>query len=863
MKKKMRRLLLLTSIIGLMSLTGCSKAVTLTNPEQAMSEVVERNINVLDEFRLQGLISDAQYNNYNASLRARASTYAELISSAKEATSEDDENFKATLAMLKNSLVNRLGESDGGGGYYGNVYDSTYCEDCNRTYTYFKSQENEISKDEFSNLIIGSTKEKTSMNGRGDEAEPLVFIDENNIDSLLKEINRQVYVLDESKIKTDDDLRNCLEALYNVRKAEMNGNGGDDENYKKLKQVVIKYFKPTDHTVYNFTKEDLIKVSEDNSDNLGSTSGGNSINKDVIINGLLTLTKHNHTEDSDGSIKCETSEVTESVGVYSLRVQEFNNDLYQRIKEQEATSSKYIALQPSSGDDVGVALLMEYPVAVIDSLESDGADKADWHFNFVESDMSINIYSGEMLVRKEDGSAEIINNDEKATDRLYRVFPANAGLDTDEGRNSSFAVLGETDIKVSEITMKDSLEESPAEATVESEETITTVQFALKDYLELTYMPNVVADENFVATGRRITITDFSGSGDEPCGHYTDKLGDAIVLNSSEIKVKPSDIVGYESGDNAYYEEVAKVLSFTGMKNKEEVNEELSKDKDKRAEKLKDVLVSEAVVSNHAQDVMTTDKKLLNYDVYYEKITPILCFTSDADEEKEMPSLDRVDVDNAEIAPASYYGLCVDTNAFATGLYQHWIDVRGDGENIGSLNWWNEWLYDHNYNYHVEIERLKDSMSKVYAVSLSELDGTIVLDLETITIINRDIVEKHIINLNKLLVTVRVLLGALFTVYGMVLLACWIIDVNLVNGPGLLTIASLGRFVAMRDASEIPRISEGKVYVDFKYLMMVMLLLMMLGIVLIVVDFSSIRSVVNGLLDGIVELFRNLMLNRR
>lgn len=873
--KNMKKWLLLMCITAMMSLTGCAKAVTLTNPEQAMNEVVERNVKVLDEFRLQGLISDAQYNNYTVSLRARAEAYTDLIQSAKNATSAEDEDFKATLSMLKNSLVHRLGEEDGNGGYYGRVVAGANCPDGD-DFTYFESRDTEVDVNEFSNLIKGSKSARTSMDGRGDEAEPLIFIDENNLDSLLKEINRQVYVLDESKIQTEDDLKNCLEAIYNVKKAESSGSSGDDETYQKLKQIAIRYFKPTDYTVYNFTKEDLVKVSEDNSENLGSTSGGNSINKDLIINGLVSFTKHNHTTSEKGKEECETSEIAKSVGVYSLRVQEFNADLYEMVKEQAATKEKYISLQPASGEDIGVALLMEYPVAVIESLEASSADNAEWHFNLEESNMRINLYSGEMLIRNEDGTSQVINDEEEESERLYRVFPAHVGLDTEDGKNISFAVYSKTDIPVSEITMKIEDDEEVAagesdaiiEDGLDSDETvITTVMFALKDYLELTYMPEVVADENFVATGRRIIITDFSGKGDEQCGYYADKYGDEIILNEDgngngyKIGVKPSEIIDFESGNSSYYEEVAKVLAFSGNKNKEIVEEELEKTEAERVENLKTVLIEADVIKDTAEEsAWTTDDALLNYNVYFSKIYPVLSFTSSAEDNR--PGLDTIDVGNTDISPASYYGLCVDTHAFQTGLYTQWIDVyNSDGEN-GCLSWWNEWLYAHGYHYQVDIGKLRGQMKGLYSVSLAEMDDTIVFDTDVLKFIVQDQTEEASEEMVKVIRTIETLIGALLLIYGMIMLSCWLIDVNLVNGPGLLTLVSFGRFVAIRDTSEIPRMPDGKVYVDAKYLLVVMLILMILGIVLIVFDIKVIRDAVYNLFDNFVELFKNLMLNR-
>lgn len=237
---KKRVYLLLAVFVLLLSLTGCAgKTVVLTNPEQAMSEVCERNIAVLNIFRNQGLISEAQYSNYVVALRTRASTYIDLIKKAQQAETENDVNFKATLEMLQGSLVHRFGESKPEGGFYGNIRQGGNCPD-NEDLYYLSASQIEIRDDEESSDI-----------------------DENNLDSLIKEINRQVYVLDENKLRTDEDWKKLVEALNSIKQAELTSEVSNDENYRHLRNVAISYFKPTNKTVYHFKKEDIIKISEE------------------------------------------------------------------------------------------------------------------------------------------------------------------------------------------------------------------------------------------------------------------------------------------------------------------------------------------------------------------------------------------------------------------------------------------------------------------------------------------------------------------------------------------------------------------------------------------------------------------------
>lgn len=887
---KKRVYLLLAVFVLLLSLTGCAgKTVVLTNPEQAMSEVCERNIAVLNTFRNQGLISEAQYSNYVVALRTRASTYIDLIKKAQQAENENDVNFKATLEMLQGSLVHRFGESKPEGGFYGNIRQGGNCPD-NEDLYYLSASQIEISYDEessdidenidsadlyevedideFKNLISGSDNKKYAMTGKGENAKPLIFIDENNLDSLIKEINRPVYVLDENKLKTDEDWKKLVEALNSIKQAELNSEVSNDENYRHLRNVAISYFKPTNKTVYHFKKEDLIKISEDNSNNLGLSSGANEMNKDVIINGFVSIKEHRHSTDENGEEECDITDTAKSIGVYSLRVQEFDGEFYKKVSQEEYTNNKYITLQPVSGDEVGVALLMEYPVAVIDSLEAEDAHSPNWHFNFKDTDMRVNIYNGEMLVRKDDGTCVKINSEEKEEDKIYRVFPANVGLNTDKGKNNSFTPYGSTSIDTNEIVLQEA-------NTTAVPEQVNTVRFALKDYLELTYMEGIINDENFIATGRRITFEKFSGSSDESIGYYTDKLGDKFLNGvNQEISVMVSNLVDYTSGNEGYYEDVAKALSFDGYINIGKAAEELNKPEEERAEKLFRVLANRDDGVNIEDETGFVGKgaMMLPYTIYMSKINPVLQFTSSGEDER--PGLDAIDADNDKVAPSLYYGVCLNTNVYTTGLFTTWINtefnrkddeinmVQGHGGEGGSLRWWNNWLASHHYQYSVNIDKINSRLSGIYAIDLAEIEGKIIFDESVIRVINQEFQEDKETTTKSLIKTFQVLAGIIFLVYGFFMMACWLIDTNLVNGPGFLTIISFGKLVAIRDSTEVPRMVDGKIYADFKYLCISTVVFCGLGILLILFDIQDMREVVNRLLASGVEVFKNLMLNR-
>lgn len=1147
MYKFKRLLLIMLLVLFTMSLTGCAgKTPNLVNPTGELNELGARNINVIKDLYAQGLISKSQCDNYEKAINIKILEYTSLMDSVLNPpdtiTKKELTEIKNNALKIKNML---MGAVSGRFGFQtsDNITGITTVT-CDESGQYLALKDDTdykvIDKDEFQYLISGETD---SMMNPKSMIEPLTLIDESMTKTLLDELNREVYVLNPNTVNADNWLE-VLEMIDNIK----NDTIPDEAKYTALVQ---KYFVNLGVHAFNFTHDDLV-ISSTYNDSIGKEKVENMINKDFVLTGTINVGKHEHYTNEDGSIECVFEPTTKNIGVYSLRVEEFNNDFRNLVSEEYCTNDKYIRLNLSSVNKVGGLLLMEYPVAIISSLTSDSSTSPNWNFEFQETEMKINIYNGEMLMLDSNGDYQKINTGDEA---IYNIFGKNIGLNTENGKSVSFVPMGETlagiedvtsqvtnydkvkllkiknavteeksldygiklntaypfkylyrndysckisgdyyefskhngnellklkgtkfsymnnsttyndvgniktwddlwklfdkyynkindnNIKAKEeysiyklynalknngkLTDSDPVNEWFSSAVIynslyihfgekfnslesdydkkftlmrqtinsfdynmpdehginmsgtysslsklanwndnkvdevfndikslgdnylnlyntilsvdeqsvgcayilcdlliftgfEEDENIdpfigleitlndfnrenlkfntseqlwefsylgnvyyctplvkkaedligngfvndlgqfTVVQFALKEYLELTYMPNIVDGENFIATGRRIKIEKFSGSGDEEIGYYADKMGDPIKLTDDGeiLSIKVSDIVDYSSGFDDYYDGIAKSLSFNGKVNEAKIENEIS---NRSLESLKSLFTGVSL-DDEEDTGMTGDKHLLSYTLYQKKILPVLKFTSDASDSK--PSLDAIDVNNSSIDPALYYGICVNTNGYKSGLYTKWIDYKDDTGKIGNLEWWNSWLSSHNYDYHIDIDKLKNAMSGLYTASLAEMDETIVFNSNTLKVINKEMVEEKYVKTTSIVRTLEVLLGVIFLIYGLMMMSCWLIDVNLVNGPGLLTIITFGHFVSIRDASEIPRMSDGKVYTDFKYLLVVTVLLMILGIILIVFDIQIIWEVVTNLFSGIIDLFKDLMLNR-
>lgn len=1191
MKKINLKKLLLLACCGVIvaGTSGCTEAASnlMTNAAQDIGAVADRNLDVIRDLERKGVISSSTATTYKTAIEQRKQAYVDLLSPyvSEEGTEEQKtkrklkktEDMKEAQKRLRSALVYSLGETSESHpnrkGVTTSLLTGPMCSEAEGC------KEPHLDSRTNSELDDGWTaySDEYLQGAHGDagvNAEmALSFLDAADMQQLLDELNREIWVLDPNKIKTKEDMVRCLNAIQQVK------NITDTGQKLKERKLVTDYFTKVDGLkLYNLeatvgAENSILALSTDNSDYIGrvGTPDMNRINKDVVVTAPVSITRHISKPFGDPPVEQHDSDdpVSIDVGVYTFRVLEFKENFVNGLNQEVFTTNQYIPVNPETStsiaggqsNEVGIALLMEYPVMALDGLTSPDVNSSDWKFEFLDyesTNMRINIYNGEMLVKDESGQWVEANKVDSEADRIYRVLPDNIGYIAEKQNTVSFIpssesvtlssgevitqsnkydkvkilkpkvdpndssvledkfeinlkdIFPEYFLKRSGYSMKDigndvyeisvypdgdkaqlkakKYESSSSVVTKElcsnldswdkvwelydkyaekiktksnkdfgdktnftiykiyekmkadnkfyggndslrnnfslaviynafmdyftSEGTnyliedvgneydrlwlehlknpvsfvfidddgsevdysltynswndatidgvksnvaslgseyeemfekmcnypgyeclgaayfpkvlykfeevrdtilndsncgkeidltddtrknlkydaasrrweflyadktyivtpmatsnsvtdarnITTVQFILTDYLELTYMPGVVDDEPFIATGRRICFEKFSGTGNEVIGYYANKYGDPIMNGSNErIDVKVSDIVDRSSGAD-YYEGIAKGLAFDAFKNEQRVKEELAKGSGDRANKLMDIFTNGAASDADANDTgMIEDKSLFLHTIYETNIKPVLQFTSVAG--ADYPSLDAEDVGSSKLKPSMYYGVCVNTNAFTTGLYTDWIDVTKDND-TGSLLWWNTWLGKMNYSYHIDIAKLKQVMGGVYAISLADIDDTITFNTNTIKVINQEMEKETEEGTRSLIRTIQVIIGIILLLYGFLMMACWLIDTNLVNGPGFLTILSFGRFVAIRDTSEMPRMVDNKIYTDFKYLCILTVMLTIMGIILVLFDIQDIWAVVNKLFSSGVSLFKDLMMNR-
>lgn len=406
---------------------------------------------------------------------------------------------------------------------------------------------------------------------------------------------------------------------------------------------------------------------------------------------------------------------------------------------------------------------------------------------------------------------------------------------------------------------------------------VNSATIILTDYLELTYMPgvypngnNVSEDETepFIATGRRVKLTKTGGTttegADTTVAIFADKYGKPIVNEDNQtINITIDDLVDYSSGVG-YYKSVAEKLGIGGLTNTLEVQSAL--DGQDRDGKLKDLFETTQGGTTDEGTGLTTgasglieDEELLKYDAYFTWIRPCLMFALEGSENGDRPSLAAADQSNMANV---FWGLCVNTNAFRTNLYTGWIDKTGDGGDIGSLSWWNGWLRKHNYVYYIDPAALKGAMEKAYADSIASKDNTIIFNMNTINKINEVLESREEKESKASRSTVFTILGIALISYGFLLSLFWVIDTNLVNGPGLLSFATAGHFQAIVSKDDAPFYSDSnKTCVTLVQLLCIVLGIWVFGAILILTDVTAIWGLAMELLGNIANEIKKLMFN--
>lgn len=801
MRKRIIVLFLCT--LGILTLTACDNIKTAIDQNQVKSLIYERvalNVGMLDDLKGAGLLTDEVYEKYNSSIKSQLSMLEDAISALEKGDT-------GKITKLRCFEV----------GYHSMGYSG-------------------------SKLVIGCDDGYNSetihnyIKATGDSTEPLDLLlggSSSGAASAQEQMNYEVWVLKPGEAQTLNSAG--LQAITDaVNKAQ----SGSYEGVKK-------YFEPSGYTLFGnkdpygpgglFVKTSKVEWTS------GDTTGVNTLGKNLVIPTSADFrSDHSVTENkinnSDGTTtsffdlshrclwtkyrkgesfsKGPVGPSVKNADFYwaaQIKLIEFNKEtVRQLVGAGSSSEKKYVLVNEAGAGEKPYALLMEYPVDIISNLKYSVED-GSWEVDMSDASNMRSSYSYNILT----GAVRFRTSNINYISHAINWGPANEVL------INSGSFLVETDLDKVAVTDTDYMEEQFVKA--ENRTGIGAVHMLLTDYLELSYLPGIVEDENLVALGRRLRVTHTSGNSlDDQFAIYLDKAGNPLMPTGNTVGAGTAQYIPILAGDvmdsqaaaqgkiktlgdpDSISNENNAVTGATGVQAEHEKADQIYL----AAQFWKGGSTINRVTVNRLDNVVVTD-------------------TADGD---------------SEATPPPMYGIGVSLDPFNTGLYSAWIATSDESK--GSLGWWLGYLQSAGYKYTIDNSALEQVLMGTYSSEL-RANGIIILDLSTIGKIQEEYREQDRIHDVTMLRTVFAMLGIVLGVYGLLLMAAWAVDINLVGGPKLLTLITFGRWIAVTNSEEFPGLSDGDVhYLTFGGVLKAAVMMIAVGTLLSVLDVISIVNVI-------------------
>lgn len=493
--------------------------------------------------------------------------------------------------------------------------------------------------------------------------------------------------------------------------------------------------------------------------------------------------------------------------IVAIRLYEFNQEALDKIISMIGINKNQYFIYDSK------LFLMEYPISYLTSFE-ESSDGTGFDSGFEISNMGINLQTGKILKYK-DGSKEAIEVDD--SDAYLSIRGASGP--TEETR-ASFSLYGD-------------LEGADSLTLGEMGRSVVTSRIVLRDYLEATYLPDIVEGENLAVLGRKIRILNFNGTKTTTVGKYYGKDGKSLE-NTQNLMINDfADIASLEKGRVEFIGNINEDFDETGSSNYEEdsgSDDEESGDGDN--ENLQNTIIK----------LDTFPRKTVS------SISPTTRFPGEY-------------IGSSDVAfdtKPQFYGIFVRRNPFDTALFSGWIN-KNDAES-NSLVWWESWLKNHNYSYSINANNTLQYFQGNYSFEL-QTSGLIVLDLDTIAKIQKEYNEQDKLATSSTMRTVFIVLGVGLVMYGFIACCCWTLDTNLDIGINTLEKISFGHWIAVKDMDEFDD-SESSQYLDFKGVVIKSIILAVFGITLTLVDMTAVVSMVVKIFGGLASGISKTLLGR-
>lgn len=566
------------------------------------------------------------------------------------------------------------------------------------------------------------------------------------------------------------------------------------------------YFQPTDKSlmdILNASGSDGALVKQSRGNNTSENSNG----KDLVI----------VQEATNGSRE----------PVLSIRVQEFD-------EEACTTINNIIGLL--NGDGEGATrykvnkeskriYVMEYPVYAINKISESGSGK--YKVSYVESGIGINLESHKLIGYQSSGGS--FTNSGTYIDPIGGSYLTSLVIDgnsnTSKAENSSFTVIGYTNMNLG---LKDWLG-SVASSDINAE----IPRIVMRDYLEATYAPGYSDSGTTAAFGRKIRFLD---------------INKYIEIDTSK-KNGQGDYQRELVFNNEDY--IASYVSFSGVKSDNNLRlRDFCDIKALASEQVK-ILGDPKELNMESVKSISAQSEITELDVT--GVSSITCT------EVFPPNISYSGTPGEQGTQQRFWAIAVSNSMFNNGLYNTWIKSTDSQD---SMLWWNEYLKANGYEYSTEYSQVKEWLITSYAVQMQR-EGEYLIDLDTIAKIQDILKEEDDYNTTQTIRTLFVIIGWGIVAFSLILVLLWAIDTNTDLGFNLLTKVTLGNWIAVKYADDIPMdTTNGTKYITGQKIITRCFVIMAIGIFLIVfnvfdlvnwliVSFGDLASEIEKLIRGI------------
>lgn len=657
---------------------------------------------------------------------------------------------------------------------------------------------------------------------RGDAIEPLRFVGETYTKKINSMTKIQLYVL-KSDITTGSDISTVDGLMSKVQDAVK------QTSAEKRASTLDNYFVRAEDT--NGNPITLINLED----------------KDFNIVDISKVNDGTHNEPGYDMVIGQY-DMNDCIHVCAL---EFNQEALNKLQVLGLETSRIFLVQDKGSTWRGY--LMEYPVHTLNKFKDNGDDTVTASLS--GSGLGVNIMTGKFLKYEWDSTSKKWDYTKTTEiDSKSYYLTLNPSQNEDETGVTSLVLKGYASNYIIDTSGK--------------ERKFMTGRIVLRDYLEATYAPEYVKDENLVVFGRKIrmNMSDDKWKADgEIKVHDPGTDTDITAKNFKLIYQKGTDIaefVDYNGKTVAEtpYLQITDFCDASYLKNNNKdykkskvvtITQKGMKQEKRKATFQKDTLpttseLQHITIGKKGQKIKTNGKKKT-----VKTIKSTIMFPSS--------SIGSIDYASDTSSKQRFYCLTTKQGIFDSALFSSWINSEST---TASVDWWNEYLAENKYDYKVGHTELNDYLTGNYKYELSQ-SGVIILDLDVVSKIQEQYDEEADDTRVEKIRTIFILIGWIMIIYSMMLMLLWIIDTNLDVGMGLLSKVTFGHWVAVKYEDEVPgnRLGEqtyltgGKLFIRCLIIIAVGIIVISINIfdiVVVLIDtFGNIASTLEKLISGI------------